>query len=80
MPLLGRSPSYDPASTSSPERAGTKRLSDHSFATAIDLNVQKAAYWRWQPPAQLETFSRKNWSTEIIETFERHGFIWGGKW
>jgi hypothetical protein len=60
--------------------AGTERLSNHSFATAIDLNVQKAAYWRWQPPAQLETFSRKNWPTELIEAFERHGFIWGGKW
>ena len=60
--------------------AGTERLSNHSFATAIDLNVQKAAYWRWQSPAQLETFSRKNWPTEIIEAFERHGFIWGGKW
>jgi D-alanyl-D-alanine carboxypeptidase-like protein len=60
--------------------AGTERLSNHSFATAIDLNVDKAAYWQWQSPTQLETFSRKNWPTEIIETFERHGFIWGGKW
>lgn len=60
--------------------AGTDRLSNHSFATAIDLNVDKAAYWRWVPPIQLETFSRKNWPSEIIETFERHGFIWGGKW
>ena len=60
--------------------AGTERLSNHSFATAIDLNAQKAAYWHWQSPAQLETFSRKNWPTEIIEAFERHGFIWGGKW
>ena len=60
--------------------AGTESLSNHSFATAIDLNVKKAAYWRWVPPTQLETFSRKNWPTEIIEAFERHGFIWGGKW
>ncbi|PYJ32355.1 MAG: hypothetical protein DME88_11300 [Verrucomicrobia bacterium] len=60
--------------------AGTESLSNHSFATAIDLNVKKAAYWRWVPPSQLETFSRKNWPTEIIETFERQGFIWGGKW
>jgi len=60
--------------------AGTESLSNHSFATAIDLNVKKAAYWRWQSPTQLETFSRKNWPTEIIEAFERHGFIWGGKW
>jgi hypothetical protein len=60
--------------------AGTERLSNHSFATAIDLNANKAAYWRWQSPTQLETFSRKNWPAEIIENFERHGFIWGGKW
>jgi len=60
--------------------AGTESLSNHSFATAIDLNIKKAAYWRWVPPTQLETFSRKNWPTEIIEAFERHGFIWGGKW
>ena len=26
--------------------AGTTRLSNHYFATAIDLNVQKTAYWR----------------------------------
>ena len=60
--------------------AGTESLSNHSFATAIDLNVKKAAYWRWVPPTQLEIFSRKNWPSEIIEAFERHGFIWGGKW
>ena len=44
------------------------------------MNVDKAAYWRWQTPAQLATFSRKNWPNEIVEAFERHGFIWGGKW
>ncbi|MBA2433753.1 MAG: M15 family metallopeptidase [Chthoniobacterales bacterium] len=60
--------------------AGTKRLSNHSFGTAIDLNLDKAAYWRWQKPEQLETFSRKDWPNEIVEAFERHGFIWGGKW
>jgi hypothetical protein len=57
--------------------AGTERLSNHAFGTAIDLNVAKSAYWRWQPPAQMATFSRKGWPTELIETFERHGFIWG---
>lgn len=60
--------------------AGTNRLSNHSFANSIDLNVAKSAYWRWQSPATLKTFSRKNWPVEIIEAFERHGFIWGGKW
>lgn len=60
--------------------AGTKRLSNHSFGTAIDLNVGKSAYWRWDPPSKLTTFSRKDWPSEIIEAFERHGFVWGGKW
>jgi D-alanyl-D-alanine carboxypeptidase len=59
---------------------GTERLSNHSFGTAIDLNVEQSAYWRWQSPEQMETFSRKGWPSEIVEIFERHGFIWGGKW
>ena len=60
--------------------AGTTRLSNHSFGNAIDLNVGKSNYWRWDSPARLAAFSRKNWPTEIIEAFERHGIIWGGKW
>lgn len=60
--------------------AGTTRLSNHSFGNAIDLNTDKAAYWRWDSPAKRSTFSRKSWPVEIVEVFERHGFIWGGKW
>jgi hypothetical protein len=85
-PMLSRKPELKPyvaklAGTFNWRKvAGTDKLSNHSFATAIDLNVDKAAYWRWVSPVQLETFSRKSWPTEIIETFEHHGFIWGGKW
>ena len=60
--------------------AGTKRLSNHSFGTAIDLNVKKSDYWQWDPPARMASFSRKSWPTELVEIFERHGFVWGGKW
>jgi len=60
--------------------AGTQRLSNHSFASAIDLNLDKSTYWRWQPAAKLPTFSRLGFPQPIIEAFERHGFIWGGKW
>jgi hypothetical protein len=60
--------------------AGTERLSNHSFGTAIDLNLDKSEYWRWEKPGTLATFSRAGWPTELIEAFERHGFIWGGKW
>lgn len=59
--------------------AGTKRLSNHSYGNAIDLNVKKSAYWRWDSPTKLVSFSRKDWPVEIIEAFEAHGFIWGGK-
>ena len=60
--------------------AGTQRLSNHCYGTAIDLNLKKSAYWRWEPAATLETFSRKGWPPELVEVFERHGFVWGGKW
>jgi hypothetical protein len=60
--------------------AGTDRLSNHAFAVAIDLNVERTAYWRWQSPARLPAFSRLGFPQAIIETFERHGFVWGGKW
>ena len=60
--------------------AGTERLSNHSFGAAIDLNVDKSAYWRWQPAKLLPTFSRRGFPQAIIEAFERHDFIWGGKW
>ena len=60
--------------------AGTNRLSNHSFGNAIDLNVAKSRYWRWDATSKLAAFTRKDWPTQIIEIFEQHGFIWGGKW
>ncbi|WP_269843492.1 M15 family metallopeptidase [Campylobacter pinnipediorum] len=27
--------------------AGTNRLSTHSYAIAIDINVKSSNYWRW---------------------------------
>lgn len=60
--------------------AGTTRLSNHSFGNAIDLNVKKSSYWRWDSSSKIANFSRNQWPMEIVEVFERHGFIWGGKW
>lgn len=72
--------------------AGTTNLSAHAFGIAIDIldrfsdrytywrqtskNAQTASAWPrfiahekiWMPPAG------------IVACFERHGFIWGGKW
>lgn len=61
--------------------AGTDRLSAHGLGIAIDIAVDKAHYWRWTkrragaPLKFLNTIPR-----EIVEIFERHGFIWGGRW
>lgn len=57
--------------------SGTQRLSAHSFAIAIDINAQKANYWKW---AGKNYRYQNNIPHEIVEIFEKHGFIWGGKW
>lgn len=59
--------------------AKTERLSAHSFGISIDLNPKLGGYWRWSIH-DLDRYSRKSYPSEIIETFEQHGFIWGGKW
>jgi hypothetical protein len=61
--------------------AGTNRLSPHSWGIAIDLNPRHGAYWRGKKAAGPEVEAmRTNYPQEIVEIFEKHGFIWGGKW
>jgi hypothetical protein len=57
--------------------AGTNRLSVHSFGAAIDINVKYSAYWRWVKGAYRY---RNDIPLSIVKIFEKHGFIWGGKW
>jgi peptidoglycan LD-endopeptidase CwlK len=60
--------------------AGTDQLSPHAFGIAIDINVSTGDYWQWD----LKNHGKANFVNripkEIVEIFERHGFIWGGKW
>lgn len=56
--------------------AGTDRLSTHSFGIAIDINTKYSDYWKWNN----NTVYVNRIPYEIAEVFERHGFIWGGKW
>lgn len=61
--------------------AGTSRTSAHGFGVAIDINADQSDYWRWSKPGSDGAYPYKNripW--EIVEIFEKHGFIWGGKW
>ena len=61
--------------------AGTNRLSVHAFAAAIDINVKYAHYWKWTKPDHSGAYPWRNRiPEEIVEIFERHGFIWGGRW
>jgi len=60
--------------------AGTSRLSPHSFGTAIDLSTKHGAYWRWKKPGTSIAALRDSYPNEIVAIFEKHGFIWGGKW
>ena len=55
--------------------ADTGEPSMHSWGAAIDINAAYSEYWLWPRAALANTLP-----TEIIDIFERHGFIWGGKW
>lgn len=58
-----------------------RRLSPHSFGIAIDLNVATSDYWLWKASATGEPTGYQNRiPMKIIGIFEKHGFIWGGKW
>ena len=56
--------------------AGTNRLSAHSFAIAIDINIKNTHYWKWTKNLTYKNKIPK----EIIDIFEKYGFIWGGRW
>lgn len=61
--------------------SGQQNLSVHSFGAAIDLNTRYADYWLWSggKPGNVPN-TRSRYPMKIVEVFERHGFIWGGRW
>lgn len=61
--------------------AGTDRISAHGYGIAVDIAVGPSDYWRWAKPGPDGVYTYRNQVPyEIVEVFERHGFIWGGKW
>ncbi|HNV20782.1 MAG TPA: M15 family metallopeptidase [Candidatus Hydrogenedentes bacterium] len=68
--------------------AGTARLSMHSFGAAIDFQLPRALYryWKWDmrspndAPVYPERMLEDARLRQVVAVFERHGFIWGGKW
>jgi peptidoglycan L-alanyl-D-glutamate endopeptidase CwlK len=62
--------------------AGSEQLSAHAFGIAIDIDPDYSDYWRWNASGDHgKLIPYKNRIPHrIVEIFERHGFIWGGKW
>ena len=70
--------------------AGSPTRSHHAWGMAIDLVPNsyggRDVYWRWSRVYNREGWHRipleRRWSPPqaVIEIFERHGFVWGGKW
>lgn len=68
--------------------SGNKSI--HSFGIALDVLPvgwqKKNLYWAWRRDIDPENWMllalEKRWMPplRVIKTFEKHGFIWGGKW
>ncbi len=59
----------------------TNRLSMHSFGVAIDLAPTKTQYWKSESPSETAHIGYHNtMPMSIVRIFEKHGFIWGGRW
>jgi hypothetical protein len=61
--------------------SGAPNMSVHSFGAAIDINTRYADYWVWSggKPGRVVEY-RNKYPIDIVDAFERHGFIWGGRW
>jgi hypothetical protein len=59
--------------------ADTGQPSPHGYGIAIDLNTAFSDYWYWRPHGGPIVY-RNRMPLEIVTIFEKHGFIWGGKW
>ena len=59
--------------------ADTGQPSPHGYGIAIDLNTAFSDYWFWRPHKGALRY-RNRMPAEIVAIFEKHGFIWGGKW
>jgi len=68
--------------------AGTQRMSYHSWGLAVDIQPKrlggKAIYWQWEMERNKDWMLvplENRWNPpQVIEAFEKEGFIWGGKW
>ena len=57
----------------------SKNLSTHAWGIAIDLNVDRAHYWRWTRRGEPLVW-HNSVPQAVVDAFEAEGFIWGGRW
>ena len=62
---------------------GAKRQSAHSYGIAIDICTKYSNYWQWsnRGAGEMDRIRYENKiPQQIVDIFEKHGFIWGGRW
>jgi D-alanyl-D-alanine carboxypeptidase len=62
--------------------ARSARQSAHSWGIAIDLNTAFSNYWQWEGFREFAPgiSYRNRLPQAVVWAFERHGFVWGGRW
>jgi hypothetical protein len=60
--------------------ADTGVSSMHAWGAAIDINTTYSDYWLWRRTGGGPAPYTNRIPAEIVSAFERHGFIWGGRW
>jgi hypothetical protein len=59
--------------------ADTGQPSMHGWGAAIDINPARADSWLWHRGDPVAAYTNRI-PDEIVAIFEKHGFIWGGRW
>ena len=81
LPAQDRKLLYPPAGTYACRPvADTGQTSMHAWGAAIDINPAFSDYWLWQHAAGGTPQYVNHIPPEVVDVFERHGFIWGGRW
>jgi D-alanyl-D-alanine carboxypeptidase len=56
------------------------QTSMHAWGAAIDINTAVSDYWLWHRTGGDVPDYVNRIPADIVAVFERHGFIWGGRW
>ena len=60
--------------------ASAGQRSMHAWGAAIDINPAFSDYWLWHQSGSVVPAYVNRVPLEVVAVFERHGFIWGGRW